>query len=66
MLDFSDTVYIDSTVLSVLIRQKRRAGAHLRIVVPPASRLRRIFEVTGLLARLDIKASIEEARAQPV
>jgi len=58
VVDFSAADYIDSTVLSVLVRQKKHAGEQLRIVVPEESRLRRIFRLTGLEERLDLKTSL--------
>ena len=65
IVDFSATGYIDSTVLTVLVRQKRHAGDRLRIVVPAQSRLRRIFAITGLEARLELKTSLEDAGSEP-
>jgi anti-anti-sigma factor len=55
VLDFQGTNYIDSTVLSVLVRQKQRAGDRLRIVVPAASKLRRIFELSDLEKQLQLQ-----------
>ena len=64
VVDFSATGYIDSTVLSVLLRQWRRVGdRHLQIVVPRTSHIRRIFEITGLHQRLHISDTLEDAKS---
>jgi len=62
VIDFSAANYIDSSVLSVLARQKIRVGERLRIVVPDQTQVRRIFAVTGLDERLNICGSIAEAQ----
>jgi anti-anti-sigma factor len=63
IVDFSATDYIDSTVLSVLVRQWKRVGRHLRIVVPRASHIRRVFEVTGLVHRLSVSDTLDDAKS---
>lgn len=59
VLDLSATDYVDSTVLAVLVRARNRAGERLIIVVPPASRVRRIFDVTGLATGLGVREAFE-------
>jgi anti-anti-sigma factor len=61
ILDFTGAVYIDSSVLTVVARMKKRAGERLRIVVPPGGQIRRVFDVTGLRTGLSVKDSIEAA-----
>lgn len=61
IIDFSAAVYIDSTVLGVLVQQKKRAGERLQLVVPPGGKLRRLFDITGLRTGLAVKDSIEAA-----
>jgi anti-sigma B factor antagonist len=53
--------YCDSTGLAVLVRAKSRLGAKLAIVVPPAKRISRVFEVTGLIVHLSTRDSLTEA-----
>lgn len=64
VIDLGQTVYIDSTVLSLLVRQKKSAGDHLAIVVPKGTKLRRIFEITSLDMGLGIAESIADAIRQ--
>ena len=47
-VDFSECRYIDSTVLTVLIRANKTLGDALRIVIPRDSHIRRIFAITNL------------------
>ncbi len=61
ILDFSDTGYIDSSVLAVLIRRKKAAGSKTGFVVPAGSKVHLIFDVAGLLDVLGIAASVDEA-----
>jgi anti-anti-sigma factor len=61
IIDFSLVEYIDSTVLSALARQKKRAGEQLLVVVPRQTHLRRVFEVTGLHRHLAIDGTLAEA-----
>ena len=46
--------YCDSSALGVLIRTKKHLGDRLVTVVPIENRARRIFEITGLVAALEI------------
>ena len=48
VIDFSECRYIDSTVLTVLIRANKTLGDALRVVIPRDSHLRRIFTITNL------------------
>ena len=61
VIDLSETTYMDSTVLTTLVRQKKSLGPQLRIVVPKAAKLRRIFEITILHVALDVEESITSA-----
>ena len=63
VLDLSATDYIDSSVLSVFVRQRRALGERLRFVVPLEGSVRRIFEITGLQTVFDLSASFDEAIA---
>jgi anti-anti-sigma factor len=57
-LDFSETTYLDSTVLSLLVRTRQLVGTRLTIVVPPRTKVRRLFEITGLVKGLEIKDAL--------
>ena len=61
VLDLSDTQYIDSTVLTVLVRQRIARGKNLRVVLPLQHRLRRIFEITSLDTELRLFSNLDEA-----
>lgn len=64
VVDFTDAEYVDSTVLTVIARQKRIAGARLMTCLPRTGKLRRIFEIAALDTRLGIAESVDEAMAQ--
>ena len=53
--------YCDSSGLAALIRSKKRLGDRLIVVVPLESRVRRVFEVTGLTAALDLHPNLRVA-----
>lgn len=53
--------YCDSSALAALIRSKKRLGDRLTIVVPIESRTRRIFDMTGLSAKLDVRTDVNAA-----
>ncbi len=50
--------YCDASALTVFLRVKTALGARFSIFVPRESRVRRLFEITGLLQRLGVVASI--------
>jgi anti-sigma B factor antagonist len=63
VLDLTRVRFLDSTVLGTilgLLRRVREAGGELRVVLPETT-ARRIFEITGLDAALDVRTSREEA-----
>jgi anti-sigma B factor antagonist len=65
VLDLTSVTFLDSTVLGTivgLLRRVREAGGELRTVLPETT-ARRIFEITGLVAALDVRPSREEAVA---
>ena len=60
--------FLDSTVLGAivgLLRRVREAGGELRTVLPETT-ARRIFEITNLVAALDVSPSREEATRGPL
>jgi len=65
VLDLSAVAFLDSTVLGTivgLLRRVREGGGELRTVLPDTTALR-IFEITGLVAALDVWPSREAAVA---
>lgn len=59
VLDLSEVNYLDSSALSVLVKQRNVFGLRLQIVAPRNASVRRIFEITGLSKRLALKDSLE-------
>ena len=59
--DLTSCSYADSSTLSVLIRMNRQFGERLRIVVPRANHIRKIFDITELTERLGILSTLDEA-----
>lgn len=55
--------YLDSTILTVLVQQSDAREGRLFIVLAPAHRLRRIFEIAKLDTKLDLRASLVDALA---
>lgn len=55
--------YCDSTGLGELVKARRRLGARFHVVASPASQCRKIFELTGLTAILQISPTVEAALA---
>jgi anti-sigma B factor antagonist len=65
VLDLSAVSFLDSTVLGAivgLLRRVREGNGELRTVLPETTALR-IFEITGLVAALDVWPSREAAVA---
>jgi anti-sigma B factor antagonist len=66
VLDLTDVSFLDSTVLGAivgLLRRVRERGGELRTVLPDST-ARRIFEITNLVAALDVWPSREDATAE--
>jgi anti-sigma B factor antagonist len=62
--DLSATEFCDTTGLYVLVRAHKRAeaeGGELRLVIPQAAAVLRVFTVTGVDGVIPICASLEEA-----
>jgi len=63
VLDLAAVAFLDSTVLGAivgLLRRVREGGGELRTVLPDTT-ARRIFEITNLVAALDVWPSREDA-----
>ena len=66
VLDLTAVSFLDSTVLGAivgLLRRVREGGGELRTVLPDST-ARRIFEITNLVAALDVWPSREDATAE--
>ena len=62
ILDLAKVTFMDSTGLSVIVTEHKRlnhVNGTLTIFSPPSS-IRRLFEITGLTATLDIVPADEE------
>jgi anti-anti-sigma factor len=58
LVDLTDVDFVDSVILSVFVTAHKRFAAdrrHLALVVPPD--LLRLFELTGLVGVLDVRAA---------
>jgi anti-sigma B factor antagonist len=65
VLDLTAVTFLDSTVLGAivgLLRRVRERGGELRTVLPDTT-ARRIFEITNLVAALDVWPSLDDATA---
>ena len=64
VVDLTHTTYLDSAGLALLLRLAERMQARqqmLSVVVPVDSRVRRAFELTGLLSVIDVVSRSEDA-----
>jgi anti-sigma B factor antagonist len=66
VVDLSKVTFLDSTAIGVLLNALRQLGTRdgRLVLVCPSDRVRRPFQVTGLLDRLPITGSREEALGQ--
>ena len=68
VLDLSETRYVDSAGLDMLLRfseRLRQRRAELVLVIPPTSQLVRLAELVGLYSAMPVRASLEEALSVP-
>jgi anti-sigma B factor antagonist len=63
VVDMSRVTFIDSTGIGVLVGALKRTREHdgSFALVCPQPRVRRVFEITGLLQALPLSATIDEA-----
>ena len=68
IVGFVECSYIDTSGLTALVTAHRKYGNKLHVVVPEGSKVRRIFEATGLhralLVHADFRTAIADANAQ--
>jgi anti-sigma B factor antagonist len=60
IVDFTECRYIDSTVLTVLVRASKTFGDRLRLVIPAHSHVRRIFKITNLDRMISIGERLDD------
>jgi anti-anti-sigma factor len=63
VVSLSDCTYIDSTILTVLVKSTKAREGRLAIVLPPQHRLHRIFEIANVNHILTIVGSLDDAIA---
>jgi anti-anti-sigma factor len=54
IVDLEPCTYIDSTILSVLMRASETYAGRFQIVVPPGGIVRRVFTITSLIGQLPV------------
>ena len=54
IVDLEPCTYIDSTILSVLMRASDTYTGRFQIVVPPSGIVRRVFTITSLIGQLPV------------
>jgi anti-anti-sigma factor len=59
VVDFTGCRYIDSTVLTVLVRASKKNGDALHVVIPLGSHIRRIFAITNLDRMIRIEETLD-------
>jgi anti-anti-sigma factor len=61
IVDFTRCRYLDSSVLTILVRSYKALTDSLRIVIPEDAQIRRIFNITNLDKLLRIEATVADA-----
>jgi anti-anti-sigma factor len=54
IVDLEPCTYIDSTILTVLMRASDTYAGRFQIVVPPSGIVRRVFTITSLIGQLPV------------
>ena len=65
VFDLTECAYADSSMLSMLVRQHRRLGERMTIVVPKDAIINRIVEIAQLHRVIRTVQSVDEAIAEP-
>ena len=61
VVDLSRATFIDSSVLSMLLRAHKRIGNRLRVAVASGSRVHRIFEITQMDRYITLSETLDRA-----
>jgi anti-anti-sigma factor len=68
LVAFGECAYIDTSGINALVSAHRNIGKRLHVIVPHDSKIRKIFEATGLRRALlvhdDFRAAIQDATSQ--
>ncbi len=68
MVAFVECTYVDTSGITALVSAHRKFGKRLHVIVPHDSKIRKIFEVTGLhrtlLVHDDFRAAIEATQLE--
>src|SRR5579872_478745 len=68
LVAFVECTYIDTSGITALVGAHRKFGKRLHVIVPHHSKIRKMFETTGLhralLVHDDFRAAIEDATSQ--
>jgi anti-anti-sigma factor len=59
VIDLSHCSYLDSTIISVLVRMSRKLGEALSVVAKPGTSVERLFRITNLHSQLNIVPSLD-------
>ena len=54
IVDLAPCTYLDSTILSVLMRASETYAGRFQIVIPPSGLVRRVFTITSLIGQLPV------------
>ncbi|MGH7659303.1 MAG: STAS domain-containing protein [Vulcanimicrobiaceae bacterium] len=63
IVDFSECLFVDSSVIAVLIRALKERSGTLRVVVDGKSSIARIFTITHLDQLVPIFSTLDEAKS---
>ena len=68
LVAFVECTYMDTSGITALVSAHRKFGKRLHVIVPHDSKIRKLFEATGLhlalLVHDDFRAAIEDATSQ--
>lgn len=63
IVDFSDCLFVDSSVVAVLIRALKETTGTLRVVVDGKSSIAKVFTITHLDQLVPLYSSLDEAKS---
>lgn len=64
ILDFTDVTFADSTTIGTVVGAYKRAsatGTPMRLVLPPDSRVRQVFDLTGVTLAIPVCDTVDVA-----
>lgn len=63
IVDFSDCIFVDSSVIAVLIRSLKETTGTLRVVVDGNSPIAKVFTITHLDQIVPVFSTLDEAKS---